>query len=546
MFIMFIYFLVSCCEIYAAGCSTKAAIEPVDFSKSIQSYIEGPVSIFRQKYDGKPRNEWPFQFGDSELLGYLREITVDSNDASLEPVFEELSKRFEKSSPISILEVGCGSGRLSFELLARYPSSTLVTSDISEWVINAIPKNPRLTPIVFDATQVDSFPINTTFDAIVSVGAIRYFQDQQKVNEFAKLLKPKGLAVFVDYRPFIGGQLAGLRNVPRLTSFYILLHFYKTDPSFKELVDVKTTQPHKALLQVAGSKMKEAYVMIQKASEKEELVDQLENINAKGECSKVSCSPQQHISHLIVGNHYKTLGPSYERLWSYEEEFAAELVSDIQKSLNLQTNDVVADLGGGTGIWAEKLAKLTESPVFCVDPVEAMVMHSSQKKNVISCHQSILPFIQGLKDGVATKFLAKASIHHFDDRAKVIMESYNKLPLGGRFLIITALGNNSLPSTSLPLFQKLKESLKGQSARFNTLLIEECKTANFKVSMEEKHYLSHVPKETWFSMLRGRYMSPLSNFTDEEISAGIEELNTNIRSDILEIYGNYLFITLEK
>ncbi len=249
---------------------------------------------------------------------------------------------------------------------------------------------------------------------------------------------------------------------------------------------------------------------------------------------------------LIVSNHYKILGHSYEKLWDYEEQFAHELVLDIQKALELNKGDVIADLGGGTGIWSEKLAHLVADPVFFVDPVKEMVMQSSQKKNVISCNQPILSFIQDLKEGGVTKFLAKASIHHFENRAQVIMESYNKLPIGGRFLIITSLGKSSHTSKSLPLFKKLKESTRGHSAEFNTLLIEECRAYGFRVSLEEKSYLSNVSKETWFNMLRGRYMSPLSNFTDEEIEKGIEELKSILPSDTLEIYGNYLFIILEK
>ena len=313
MLMAFIHYILCCLWIYASGLSINAAYEPVCISEPMESYGEKYITLFRRMHSDKPRNEWPFQFGDSELLGYLREIPVNSNDESLNPVFEELSKHFKKSAPIKILEVGCGSGSLSFELLTRYPLATIVTSDINAEVVTALPKNARITPIVFDATQVDSFPINTTFDAIVSVGAVRYFKDQQAIKNFTKLLNPNGLALFVDYCPFVGGQKIGLRNVAKLTSFYILLHLYKTDPLFKKCVDSQTAQFHKTLLQIAGSTNLEAYaIMVQKTSEKEELVEQLlvdqpENINTRIEMdrlSKVSCLPQP-IGHLIVDDHYK-------------------------------------------------------------------------------------------------------------------------------------------------------------------------------------------------------------------------------------------------
>ena len=260
-----------------------------------------------------------------------------------------------------------------------------------------------------------------------------------------------------------------------------------------------------------------------------------------------TAAPRSFLSDSMVQSHYSKLGSRYDELWSYEEDFAAELVSDIQNALKLVKGDAVADLGGGTGIWAKKLADVRgETLVFCVDPVEAMITCATQKKGIVAHCQSVLPFLQGLEKGEITKFLAKASIHHFDNREEVIKEIYKKLPKGGRFLIITSLGKSSGPSKSLPLPQKVKDYLKGQSADFNALLIEECKRANFKVSFEEKHYPSFVSKETWFNMLRGRYMSPLSHFTDADIEEGVKELDAKLPAAPLQIYGNYFFIILEK
>ena len=189
---------------------------------------------------------------------------------SLNPVFEELERHFKSSSPKNILEVGCGSGRLSFELLKRYPESSFITSDINEGVVKDLPKVAGITPVVFDATQEDiSCFKGEKFGAIVSVGAVRYFKDQQHTQRLSKLLNPGGIVVLVDYEPFPDGQAVGLRNVPWLTAFYILRNHYKTDTSFQVRVDTESSNYLNVLSKLAGSRMRQTYMMVLKAPSRE-------------------------------------------------------------------------------------------------------------------------------------------------------------------------------------------------------------------------------------------------------------------------------------
>ena len=50
--------------------------------------------------------------------------------------------------------------------------------------------------------------------------------------------------------------------------------------------------------------------------------------------------------------------------------------------------------------------------------------------------------------------------------------------------------------------------------------------ANFEVEVSEEKIYVGLKKSRWYEMLRGRFQSTLSEFTDEEIEDGINELET--------------------
>ena len=50
-----------------------------------------------------------------------------------------------------------------------------------------------------------------------------------------------------------------------------------------------------------------------------------------------------------VAGHYSRLAPSYDRLWSVDEDFVEDTAAAIVTALDLGADDRFVDLGGGTG-----------------------------------------------------------------------------------------------------------------------------------------------------------------------------------------------------
>ena len=112
----------------------------------------------------------------------------------------------------SILEVGARTGFLTKKLMASYPHSNIIATDISEAMLNL---NPAQNKILLDEEGLGdmkhlSGQNSERFDIIASVLNLHHINDFKKFFfEVAKLLKPNG--VFVASL-FGAGSLTNLRN----------------------------------------------------------------------------------------------------------------------------------------------------------------------------------------------------------------------------------------------------------------------------------------------------------------------------------------------
>jgi malonyl-CoA O-methyltransferase len=94
-----------------------------------------------------------------------------------------------------VLDAGCGKGRFSRVLAARYPSADLRGVDLSEAMLRHAPAVMQTTA----ATLLDlPFP-EASFDAVFSVEALEHALDPEvAVDELCRVLRPGGRIVIVD------------------------------------------------------------------------------------------------------------------------------------------------------------------------------------------------------------------------------------------------------------------------------------------------------------------------------------------------------------
>ncbi len=138
----------------------------------------------------------------------------DVNRRKFIPCFEDYyvsSTDFIASNipaPKRILDLGAGTGLLSFYWHRRFPKSEYVLTDISEEMLN-IARNRfhGLENVSFEITDYKQALPTGSFDCIISALSIHHLTDREKAELFSKIYKkllPEG--IFVNYDQFCGGS----------------------------------------------------------------------------------------------------------------------------------------------------------------------------------------------------------------------------------------------------------------------------------------------------------------------------------------------------
>lgn len=95
----------------------------------------------------------------------------------------------------SVLDVGCGDGRITAEIAVRLPGASVVGIDPSPRMISIAPSGGRLS---FELGDVSSMTYQQQFDLVVSFNALHWVLDEgNALDRIAAALRPGGRAMLV-------------------------------------------------------------------------------------------------------------------------------------------------------------------------------------------------------------------------------------------------------------------------------------------------------------------------------------------------------------
>ena len=224
-----------------------------------------------------------------------------------------------------------------------------------------------------------------------------------------------------------------------------------------------------------------------------------------------------------VEKHYRRIANDYDRLLYYSPEFVGAVSKKIIDALALTSDDQFVDLGCGTGMYTIEIANQVQFSTrpYAVDPFIEMLRQVPQGNGFRTIMMDALIFSRQTMQ--YDKVLIKESVHHVADRPALFANLYRRLPAGGRLLLVGVP-----PKIEYQLFQAALDRSRSWHAD-PAALAAELQNAGFTVGTDVFTFNHAIPKNTYVDMVRTRYMSLLSTFTDEEIELGIREIEHRYR-----------------
>lgn len=100
------------------------------------------------------------------------------------------------SNSFSLLDVGCATGQLLYEIKKLYPNAELLGIDKSSMMIKVAKEKSK--DIKFDCVVAENFDTYNKFDFITCCHSFPYYTEKSAVLEkLSKLLQDKGKAIFI-------------------------------------------------------------------------------------------------------------------------------------------------------------------------------------------------------------------------------------------------------------------------------------------------------------------------------------------------------------
>ncbi|WP_308405091.1 methyltransferase [Streptomyces sp. B93] len=247
-----------------------------------------------------------------------------------------------------------------------------------------------------------------------------------------------------------------------------------------------------------------------------------------------------------TGAHYEALAGEYDELWVYRPEYVPWMSARIAEALRLGVGDRVADIGTGTGLFAQEIARQVRprQPILCVDPSQAMLSQIAPSPDTLT------PLLASAEDVAERRVtlpydqldavFMKESVHHLADQAGTLRGLADWLAPGGRLLVVM------LPTTiQYPLFQAALD-------RFEELqpdpadIVEHLRAAGLEADLGYVEHELRIDKERYLRMVRARYMSLLSTFSDGEMEGGLEEMRAAHPEAVLTFPDRFAFVLGER
>jgi cyclopropane fatty-acyl-phospholipid synthase-like methyltransferase len=243
-----------------------------------------------------------------------------------------------------------------------------------------------------------------------------------------------------------------------------------------------------------------------------------------------------------TSSHYAKIANHYNHAFFHGDSINYQngVLQKVLHHLQLKISDQVVDIGCGTGTFTSALYNLIEfnQEIIGVDLSPEMLTHANTLKGIKTHCSDAVSFSQS-HEYQYDKALMMGIIHHIDlaELPRLYKGIFQQLHKGGRFLTLTR------PNiVHYPFFQAALD-IWPQFQPDSELYVQFQKDAGFSVNCQTYDYPIQISKMQWFEMIKNRFWSTFSHFNDEELQAGLMELeNKYAEAEVLNFVDTLVFI----
>jgi trans-aconitate methyltransferase len=240
----------------------------------------------------------------------------------------------------------------------------------------------------------------------------------------------------------------------------------------------------------------------------------------------------------VLDTHYTRLAKDYDDFLYYSPEVVRALTSKMIEKLQLKEDDLLVDLGCGTGMYSLDILKQVslKQPVIGVDPYPEMLAKIPGDAPIKRLVMDGLEFSE--QSGRYDNILIKETVHHITERDELFANLYERLTPGGILLLV-----HVPPNVQYPLFQKALERCLNWHADPDELT-RQLRHVGFRVQRDDIGFPHAIPKEQYFRMVEGCYMSALTSLSKDELRDGLAEMEQKYKDvKTLEFIDHFDYLT---
>ncbi|MEU2791978.1 methyltransferase [Streptomyces sp. NPDC007100] len=240
-------------------------------------------------------------------------------------------------------------------------------------------------------------------------------------------------------------------------------------------------------------------------------------------------------------DHYAQLADTYDETWAHRPEYLDWMHDRIRRGLRARPGEWIADIGGGTGLFARRLLPYATErrPLLCVDPSAAMLARlprDHRLRPVAATAEQIAAHGVPLPCDTFDAVLVKEAVHHFTALEETLTGLAGRLADRGRILVVTLP-----PKLGYPLFPRALDrfaAAQPEPARVAAAL----RGAGLAVTTGTEEFRVFVERDHWLHLVAHRWMSVLSTFSDAELRDGLREIAEQHPGPVLEFTDRFAFV----